>query len=210
MLTLYRAEPAQPKEHNPLDRRPPQNVPYVVDNLWEWARPKGMPSRRGCEYASPDAASAKASATRSNLQLYRLFLRPEAVAVQIVGSDAKEHADIKVQKGVPRQTTVVKTLFELLNQHHTAPAYPSWASQPVLLKLAAAPLFLPVLSRKELKLLLGPGGPLADIAEKLRQEIDFWNGAKRIDFSAADFPNGLGEVFFKAGAVERKELVQEV
>jgi len=33
--------------------RIPSSVPYVVDNLWEWLRPVGMPSLRHAVYASP-------------------------------------------------------------------------------------------------------------------------------------------------------------
>lgn len=201
MLTLYRAEPAQPKSHDPLDRRPPQNVPYVVDNLWEWARPHNWPSRRGCEYASPDPASALRSAgSRPGLHVFKLHFQPDTVAVQLAEPDAKEHHDIK-------PNALRKALFELLNKYHIDPAYPSWASQPLPLKLAAAPLFLPVLSREELDALLGAAGTFADIAGQLRREITFWNSAKLVDFGAASLPNGMGEVFFKSGSVERKELI---
>lgn len=201
MLTLYRAEPATTRKHDPLDRRPPQNVPYVVDNLWEWTRPANWPSRRGCEYASPDPESARKSAgDKPVLQVFRLHFKPGAIALQIAEPDAKEHRDIK-----PNQLR--KTLFELLKPHPNSP-YPSWASQPLPLKLAAAPLFLPVLSREELDALLGAAGPLANIADQLRQEIGFWNSAKLIDFSAAALPYGTGEVFFEAGSVEQKELVE--
>lgn len=208
VLTLYRAEPAQSKSHNPLDRRPPQNVPYVVDNLWEWARPTEWPSRRGCEYASPDPVSAlKSAGNKPGLHVFGLYFKPGTTALQIAESDAKEHSDIKPNPS--RKMILVKALFELLKPGSDSP-YPSWASQPLPLKLAAAPLFLPVLSRDELDALLGAGGPLAGIAKQLRKEVAFWSSAKLIDFGATGLPNGIGEVFFQAGSVERKELVEGV
>lgn len=33
--------------------RIPLNVPYLVDNIWEWLRPDNMPKRRRSVYASP-------------------------------------------------------------------------------------------------------------------------------------------------------------
>ena len=41
--------------------RPPGNVPYIVDNLWEWKRPKGYPNRRYSVFASPKPSLASAS-----------------------------------------------------------------------------------------------------------------------------------------------------
>ena len=96
----------------------------------------------------------------------------------------------------------------MLNKRHTNPGNPSWASQPLPLKLAAAPLFLPVLSREELDALLGAGGPLAGIADQLRQEVGFWKSTRLVDFGAPALPNGMGEVFFKTGSVESKELME--
>jgi hypothetical protein len=34
-------------------RRPPGNIPYIVDNLWEWMRPDSFPCRRHSVFASP-------------------------------------------------------------------------------------------------------------------------------------------------------------
>ena len=42
--------------------RPPGNVPYYVDNIWEWLRPEGAPSRRKAAFASPTPELAAAGA----------------------------------------------------------------------------------------------------------------------------------------------------
>jgi hypothetical protein len=57
-MPLYRAVPRE--NFNPdvigrahATRRVPSNVPFVVDNLWEYLRPEHLPSRRHAIYASP-------------------------------------------------------------------------------------------------------------------------------------------------------------
>ena len=39
--------------HYRTTMRPPKNIPYLVDNLWEWKRPKEYPCRRFSVFASP-------------------------------------------------------------------------------------------------------------------------------------------------------------
>lgn len=41
--------------------RPPGNVPYVVDNLWEWKRPERCADRRRSAFGSPRADLARKS-----------------------------------------------------------------------------------------------------------------------------------------------------
>ena len=57
-LTLYRAEARSTLRTGvPFARRAgrrlPSNVPFVVDNIWEFTRPDGMPSRRHCGSSPP-------------------------------------------------------------------------------------------------------------------------------------------------------------
>lgn len=132
--------------------------------------------------------------------MFKLHFKPGTIALQLAESDAKEHRDIK-----PNQLS--RTLFKLLKPD-SGSSYPSWTSQPLPLKLAAAPLFLPVLSREELDALLGAGGPLAGIADQPRQEVGFWKSTRLVDFGAPALPDGMGEVFFKTGSVESKELME--
>lgn len=82
--------------------RVPKNVPYVVDNLWEWLRPVQMPSRRHAIYASPSPELALANASthldtgeRHIVCLVAdLDLSKNRVA-QISVSDARDHPDVK-------------------------------------------------------------------------------------------------------------------
>lgn len=192
---LYRVEAASPKQHAATSRRPPVNVPYVVDNLWEWARPEELPSRRGCSYASPSPASAWRNASTSGSQrLVQLHFQPAAAVVQLAETDARLHPDC---------TRLRKHLLALLDQHCTVPAYPNWASQPLHLKQSAAALFLPAVSRAELHELLGPGGPLGVLAEELRPLITLWQTAQVVYPATGTLPYADGEVFFQPTAVEQ-------
>lgn len=195
MAKLYRVESVTPRPTSPASPslRPPGNVPYVIDNLWEWARPAGLPSRRGCAYASPTPELAWQNAKhRPDNQLVALRFRPEAVVVQASVDDARYHPDC--------QPALRQHLFELLGGRQSP-------SLPVAQKLAAAPLFLPTLSRNELNELLGAGGALAAIADELRPLITFWNTVRRVDLSADTLPSPTGEVFFSTDAVESKDPV---
>ena len=63
---IYRSEiPKSRTSENPHQSRsttrPPGNVPYLVDNLWEWKRPDEFPNRRHSVYASPSQESARSS-----------------------------------------------------------------------------------------------------------------------------------------------------
>lgn len=81
--------------------RIPSNVPYVVDNLWEWLRPEDMPSRRHAIYASPtpELALANASAALAPGEIYvacRVIVAPAHIRVaQLAVRDAREHPDIR-------------------------------------------------------------------------------------------------------------------
>jgi len=82
--------------------RIPTNVPYVVDNLWEWMRPDAMPSRRHAIYASPTPALALKNASSPLLDgehyvACRVHTEPEGIRIaQLQVKDAREHSDIKI------------------------------------------------------------------------------------------------------------------
>jgi hypothetical protein len=68
-LGIYRAvpkdrqvvgEPYMPR----TTMRPPRNVPYIVDNLWEWKRPEKFPNRRFSAFASPKPEFAEQACGR--------------------------------------------------------------------------------------------------------------------------------------------------
>jgi hypothetical protein len=103
-MELYRAVPASgfdpAKRHERFvgSVRLPSNVPYVVDNLWEWLRPGDMPSRRHAIYASPTPALALANASAGTGEFVacRVIVdRSQINIAQLKVEDARYHADIK-------------------------------------------------------------------------------------------------------------------
>ena len=231
MPSLYRALSSQrtsgeEKKHHRDDRRTPQNVPYVVDNLWEWARPDGMPSRRGCAYASPTPELARENAGNGPLDVFQLVdIAPDSILVQIPPSDAKRHSDIESDKD-KKKLGLRSILLELLKEHYFKkdqgmPADQKlndeqkielrdavgWAGLPFATKMEAAPLFLPAVNPDELQALLGPGGPLESIASKLKGAVGIWKEAKLVNLAASELPYPDGEVFYSADTKLKKVLV---
>lgn len=120
-----------------VTQRPPSNVPYFVDNIWEWLRPPDMPSRRLSAFATPSAPLAAAAIGRNNDHVYTVHLMDGQAPLQIVNgenpTDAKYHADIR-----RLQRLIVR---ECLGE--------GWANLPPPDKGLAAMLFAPCLSQQE-------------------------------------------------------------
>lgn len=159
----------------PLEtKRVPSNIPYVVDNIWEWLRPDDMPSRRFSAYASPKRELAEKYANDSSV-ICTIEFSGEYKAVQVTGyEDAKYHPDIKL---------ITKLLLEELSTY--------WVNSSLKNKLCF-PIYLPSLDKEEVEEILSRY-PL--IKERLINESTFWKSVGHIDQL-----NELttGEVFFHA------------
>ena len=112
-LNIFRWDKADAATKNPYrDRstmRAPGNVPYVVDNLWEWRRPPGYPDRRHSLFASPLLPRRSRESGQAQW-IGRLFLVQtveQCVLAQISQWDAREHPDCK---------NLRKLLLDLLGQ----------------------------------------------------------------------------------------------
>ena len=84
-------------------RRAPGNVPYLIDNLWEWMRPERMPNRRHAVFASPTANLAMEGAgapagNETNVGIVE-FVGVANVA-QVSVSDARMHPDVRTLRNV--------------------------------------------------------------------------------------------------------------
>jgi hypothetical protein len=159
----------------PLEtKRVPSNIPYIVDNIWEWLRPDDMPSRRFSAYASPKRELAEKYANDSSV-ICKIEFSGEYKAVQVVfHEDAKYHPDIK---------HINKILLQELSS--------DWFNSDLNNKLCF-PLYLPSLDKEEVEEILSHY-PL--IKERLINESTFWKSVEHIDKL-----NKLttGEVFFHA------------
>jgi hypothetical protein len=181
-MVLYRAVPAaklQPGEtiYPHSGRRLPSNIPYLVDNLWEYTRPDDKPSRRHAVYASPTPELALQNASADGLPpsgyvACRLAFQREPAVMQLTVSDARHHRD-------------VRALQQLVNR---------WlgdrAGSAIADKLALAPLFLPGVTRQELAKAMAAAPMLDDLVRTAAATVTFWSATP--DEIAPD-----GELFFE-------------
>lgn len=185
---MFRLDGAGAEKSNPhhprSTRRPPGNVPYVVDNLWEWMRPAEFPSRRHCVCASPSADLARALGGAADGIVFRVLQLQCAKIAQIPQQDAKFHPEAK---------SLHKTLVKLLDAN--------WLGAAPLEdkdKRAIAPLWMPCLTKDEVNELFKLPR-LAKIKGKLQESIRFWQDARLLDLSGP-WPFPEGEIFFEAKA----------
>ena len=179
-MTIFRAvpragfDPAREYTRHPGTRLP-ANVPYLVDNLWEFTRPDHLPSRRKSVYASPTAAlaldgAAGAGRPQDGYIACRVECRRPPKSFQLSVADARYHPDVRaLQKVVHARLTGL------------GPA----ALQD---KLGLAPLFVPGMTRDELKTAMEANAALRDLLVELAALVSLW----------ADIPDGgAGELFFE-------------
>lgn len=161
-------------------RRVPSNVPYVVDNLWEWTRPEGYPSRRFAVCGSPTPEATGELAVHVE-QLYRIDPPEDALVVQLNGiEDAKFHKDCKALK---------RTLINTLKKN-------GWTEMALEEKRAIAPLWAPSLTKEEVESLFSVE-PLKSIRDEMWNAVTFWKTLRRID-SVGELEDKVGEIFFEA------------
>jgi hypothetical protein len=155
--------------------RLPGNVPYFVDNLWEFTRPADKPSRRRAVYASPTAELALESASADVLKRHGYavglveFQGPMPMLFQISVKDARYHKDIG-------------SLQKLVNEAFQG------GTRKLESRLALAPLFLPGTKPDELVTAISSSAELGILIDKLAGAVTIWN-------DIAD--PGVGEISFE-------------
>ena len=155
-------------------RRPPGYVPYIVDNLWEWTRPEGMPNRRHSVFAAPNPESIEVGG-----EPFRVVIEGPACIAQIEENDAKNDQDCK---------GLARLVLKLLGK--------DWPSLSLEDKFQLAPLWAPCLTHEEVESIL-TAGPLADFKEEIASNVTFWQKAKKVEWGDK-LPYECGEVFFEA------------
>ncbi|HZW13950.1 MAG TPA: hypothetical protein VFF81_12260 [Noviherbaspirillum sp.] len=183
-MKMYRAVRKRDLESNcVLTRLPtsrvPTNVPYLVDNIWEYLRPAEAPSRRQAIYASPAPELALASAstaTRDDDGYVVCEVEIDDPACRIAHlsvEDAKFHADIK------KVMRFASAFF---------PGF--FADRSDQERLGYAPLFMPASPASEVGRLLAR--PELTALYAVAQECMLWKeAALRI------MPDRQGELFFE-------------
>jgi hypothetical protein len=163
--------------HHFKTKRAPSNIPYLVDNIWEWMRPSTMPSRRISVYASPQKELALKYAT-SNDYVCSIKFEKSVQMVQLTDyQDAKLHPEVK---------SIPKIILSHLGQN--------WLDSDLVGKKDIGQLFIPLLSKEEVEsILLAP--EMQSLKMSLFNHVDFWNDIKIID-EQTDLTEG--ELFFYA------------
>lgn len=178
-MDLYRAVPCRQYQENVLmhripGARLPSNVPYLVDNIWEFARPPHRPSRRNAVYASPtpELALKNASAALEAGDTYlacRLEFRYEPPVIQLSVSDARYHPDLQ---NVQRLVTQRLQRQGISGMHALMPC---------------AALFLPGVTKVELKASMADSALLEGLVSEAAAIVRLWD----------DAPASDGELFFE-------------
>jgi len=187
MATIYRAVSSwKDRVHKPFStRRAPRNVPYVVDNIWEWARPRGeYVNRRFAAYGSPSPEAAEASVKDGTA--YRVEFLGEHRVCQLNGiSDAKHSEEIKEIKGA---------VFDLLGNHHEK-GYREWRSDTLSVKHVAGQLYTPCLSHEDVEAVLDEIGATDEERQKLRDTVSYWDKLTIVE-DDEPLPSQVGEIVF--------------
>lgn len=180
-MKFFRAVPTAQYVPNAVQRRHPgrrlpSNIPYMVDNLWEFTRPSERPSRRHAVYASPSAELALAyavagGAARRDYIACEMVFQKRPTFIQLPVEDAKLHPDVLV-------------LQQFVNRK-----LGGWSALPLAHKLALAPLLLPGVTRAELLEAMETSELLAEVVREAASRVTFW------------WPDGVveatGELFFE-------------
>lgn len=163
--------------------RVPSNIPYVVDNIWEYLRPNEMPSRRHATYASPRKELALKYAN-DNSTLCGVMASVTTIAAQITNyDDARLHPDVKL---------IPKIIFKHLGQE--------WIDSNIELKTIAGKLFIPALKQSETAEIINAGGDaLISMIDEIKEKSTFWQDCHLFDAADLTSPDNkltTGEVFF--------------
>lgn len=186
-MPLYRAVSTSPDPEqvflpkSPMTSRMPGNLPFWIDNLWEWVRMEryaSYPSRRYAVFASPSPTEAEECAGKGS-HAYRVeFLEPTSAVQTLNLVDARFHDDVRQLKGLI-----------------TTPLQKSgWADRDAGGKEPEARLFTPCLSASEVAAVLQGSSLLRDVADKVLETSTFWNDV--VPFDDGHPPSPSGEVFF--------------
>lgn len=159
--------------------RAPGNVPYVVDNLWEWKRPDEYPNRRYSAFASPTAELAMKSARRGE-RAYKVELKGEPKVCQLMGwEDSKCHPECTNLRGI------------ILNR-----VGKDWPDYNIDKKVEIGRLFMPCLKKEEVEGLFNRVEALKKINKEISDAIRYWNHVVLIK-EGDSLPDPQGEVFFE-------------
>ncbi len=188
MMEIYRSENPGlaidthcPSRHT---MRFPGNVPYIVDNLWEWKRPDEMPNRRHSVYASPSPELA-AKLGRKDGAVYKIEVCGSYKLAQLQQyEDSKYHPECK---------TLKKDLLSLLGM---SGRHSTWHKIPLSEKTALGQLWIPGLTKEQIDELFEKVEPLNRVKEEIHKKIRYWDDI--VPLSEKSSLDQSGEIFFES------------
>lgn len=175
-----------------MTRRAPINVPYLVDNPWEWRRPLGFACRRHAVYALPSLSLAN-KFNPTDGRVYRVVINGDFTMNQLIGwKDSKEHPEYK---------SLPKLLLKCLGQ--------AWIDSSLSEKQDAGRLWIPCLAAVEVEHLFESVPILKGIKNQAWKAIEYWDKVIKVE-STEKIPDVSGELFFEAPMDYALELVDGV
>jgi len=187
-------EPNRPRK----TLRMPGNVPYLVDNLWAWARPDGYPDRRRSAYASPDKDLAVESAGGNGVIPFRVVFQGDYVLAQLTPNTgyAKYEEDLKYHRDARYHPDCRELKREIRRVMDGDMDTFSWANQPLERKDPAARLFLPCLTAEQVEDVIQSVDALRAARTRIYEAASrYWKDMKLITGSELD--NDTGELVFE-------------
>ena len=157
--------------------RPPKNVPYVVDNLWEWKRPERFPNRRHSLCASPTPELALEAAGGGTA--YFVELEGKYKLCQI-----KNNKDSKMHKEC---SSLEKCLIDIIGM--------DWVND-LSAKRQIGKLWAPCMTKDEINDLFENNSLLKNCRNDIYNEISYWKDISLIR-NGMDLPDPEGELFFE-------------
>jgi hypothetical protein len=195
-MSIYRAEEGVEKDSlkrikDRDTRRPPGNVSYVVDNLWEWVRSEewpDYPNRRNSKFASPTPEQALRSADLPE-DSYEHVFEIEFVGCPVIAQlpefvDAKHHPDCRKLR---------KLLIDKLDgENHKF----FWPSKKMEEKHPVGQLFQPCLTSEEVEHIFNTVDEFSSQDKnEIREKVTYWDDLELIDPDS--LYNQEGEVLFQ-------------
>jgi hypothetical protein len=184
-MKMFRAVPKKDFDESKVykaqtTRRMPSNIPYLVDNIWEWLRPEDFPSRRFAAYASPtpELALANASAVGSDPRLYKVcevvLNTPNIKIAHLSVKDARYHKEV---------SEIMRHVAFRLGK--------DFSNMNIKEKTQHAALYMPSVAKEEMIAYFFSSASAQKLAEELDEISTFWKEASLI-------PRGHdGELFFE-------------
>jgi hypothetical protein len=168
-------------------------VPYVVDNLWEWARPSRYPSRRYAKFANPTPRLAVESVGDGTAAYLVAFVNDDFTLGQLRGGswtrempEGQDHRDARYHPDC-------RALWNLVVRVLGGADEPA-ASIPSALDRGGR-LFAPCLDAEAVEALFEHVAPLREAREEIREAVTYWKDVRLVE-DLANLPDPVGEIHF--------------